>query len=260
MEIGIIGCGNMGSGFARALGKEHKLFLYDRNDDKTAALAKETKGTAVKTAKEAVQKAELIILAVKPHHIHAVSRDMKSAVNDTKTIVSILTGLSLGKLEDHFKPAAVVRMMPNLALVHGKGVLGIEDDGSMTKTTKTKIEKVFAPLGIIKWLPENLINPLTALTGSGPAFVAVMIESMIDAGISMGFDAETAKMLVIEMIKGSLALLTESKKHPGEIKWEIAAPGGTTIAGLKVLEESGLRSAIINTFLATHNRAKEMSV
>lgn len=258
MEIGIIGCGSMGAGIAKALSKEHQLFLCDHHPERVAALAKEIGGTAVKTPKEAVLKSELIVLAIKPQDLHTLSAELKGVLNSNKTLVSILAGVSTSKLKEQFKQATTIRMMPNLALIYGKGVIGIVDDSALTKAAKTKLEKVFSSLGLITWLPERLINPLTSLTGSGPAFMMVLIEAMIDAGIAMGFDAETAKSLTLEMISGSLSLLKESKKHPAEIKEQITSPGGTTIAGLKAMEDGAVRSGIMNTFLAAHARSIEM--
>lgn len=259
MDIAIIGCGNMGHGIAKILGKEHPLILCDRHAGRAAAVAKETGGTEVKSPREAAQKAEMIILAIKPQDLHSTSVELKGALNSNKVLVSILAGVTTAKLQEQFKPSITVRMMPNLALLYGKGVIGVVDDSSLTKTIKGKIDKVFSPLGLVKWLPEHLINPLTALTGSGPAFAMVLIESMIDAGVAMGFDADTAKVLVFEMLEGSISLLKESHKHPGELKWQITSPGGTTIAGLRALEAAGVRSGIINTFLAAYERSRELS-
>ena len=259
MDISIIGCGTMGKGIATVLSKGNKLLLCDHHQGRAATLAQEIGATAAKNATEAVQKSELVILAVKPQDFSNISREIKSTLNGDKTIVSILAGITLSQLQDNFKPSAAVRMMPNLPLIYGKGVIGIVDDSTLSEQAKGKLETVFAPLGFVKWLPERLFNALTALTGSGPAFAMVMIESMVDAGIAMGFDADTAKMLVIQMLEGSLTMLKETGKHPAEIKWEITSPGGTTIAGLKAMEAAGVRSGIINTFLATQARSIEMA-
>lgn len=119
--------------------------------------------------------------------------------------------------------------------------------------------EVFAPLGNLHWMAENKLDALTALTASGPAFVYVMIESIVEAAIAMGFNSSEAQGLVLEMLSGSIAMLRETRKHPGELKWQVTSPSGTTIEGLKVLERSGVRAGIIDTFLAAHERSKELA-
>jgi pyrroline-5-carboxylate reductase len=107
---------------------------------------------------------------------------------------------------------------------------------------------------------EDKINALTALTGSGPAFFFAMVEAMVDAGIAMGFTAHTAQDLIYQMLQGSLTLLEKTSKHPGELKWQIVSPQGTTIAGLKTLEELAIRGGVMNTFLSAYDRANKLSL
>ena len=150
-------------------------------------------------------------------------------------------------------------MMPNLPLVYGMGVIGLSSSNKIKNEDKEHLTKMFGSLGKIYWLPEEKIDALTALAGSGPAFFLVMVEAMIDAGIAMGFTAADAQGLIYQMLRGSLTLLEQTSKHPGELKWQIASPQGTTIAGLKRLEELALRGGIMNTFLAAYDRAKKLS-
>lgn len=259
MDIGIIGCGKMGSGMVKLLSKSHRLFLFDRNFEKAARLAEEAKGIAAKSPDEVVQKTELIILAVKPHNLEEIANSIKSNLNDQKLIFSILTGITIKKLKENFKTFLIVRAVPNMAVAHGKGIIAMAYEGDSFQEIKNKIEPVLSPLGTLKWFPEHLLNSVTALTSSGIAFTAVIIESMIDAGITMGLNAETAEHLVLETISGTLTLLQETKKHPGEIKLQVASPAGTTIAGLRTMEKAGVRSGIIETILAANDRAKTMN-
>ena len=148
--------------------------------------------------------------------------------------------------------------MPNLALIYGEGVIGLSSDENIPQKNKEDLTKAFELLGKIHWLSEDKINALTALTGSGPAFFFVMVEAMVDAGIAMGFTAHTAQDLIYQMLQGSLTLLEKTSKHPGELKWQIASPQGTTIAGLKTLEELAIRGGIMNTFLSAYDRANKL--
>ena len=175
-----------------------------------------------------------------------------------QVIISLLAGIPIVTLKESFPRATILRMMPNLALIYGKGVIGVSSNEKISKKNKESLTKVLESLGKVYWLSEDKINALTALTSSGPAFFFVMMEAMIDAGIAMGFSAQEAQDLIHHMLQGSLTLLEKTSKHPGELKWQIASPQGTTIAGLKKLEELALRGGIINTFLAAYDRANEL--
>lgn len=258
MRIAIIGCGNMGTAMAQSLSKEHELFLHDRDPVWTEGLQKEGFGKSYHQICDAIHNADMVILAVKPDHLEEVADQISSSMKEEQILVSLLAGVTLETIKSYFPTPMLVRMMPNLAATHGEGVIGLVNASHMSKEHKTEISHVFKPLGKLYWLPETKMDALTALTGSGPAFLFAIIESMVEAGVAMGFSAQDAQELILQMIKGSITLLQESKKHPAELKWRIASPGGTTIAGLLELEKSNLRSAVIQPFLASYKRAKEI--
>lgn len=259
MKITIIGCGNMGRGMAQRLSQTNQIVLYDHNHEKAELLAEQGYGKASKDILNALHSAEMIILAVKPQNLQKLAESIKGELKNSQTVVSLLAGTTFNTLESYFPTARIVRMMPNLPLIYGEGVIGLSLDKELGNEDKEPLTKLFEPLGKIYWLPEEKIDALTALAGSGPAFFFVLIEAMIDAGIAMGFSASDAREITCQMLKGSLTLLEETKKHPGELKWQITSPQGTTIAGLKRLEELALRGGIINTFLATYDHAKKLS-
>lgn len=260
MKIGIIGCGHMGGGIAKCLAGRHEVFLHGRDLKATETLAKEIKGISCKTAVDLVSHVELIILAVKPKDLNAVAHQISGKLSKKQILVSVLSGTTLQTLIKAFSGMNIIRMMPNLAVVHGEGVIGLSAVDKLDAKRREIITKLFLPLGLVRWFPESMMDAVTALTGSGPAFVLVMIETMVDVAIKMGFNAADGLELVLQMIQGTLCMLKENQKHPAELKWQIASPGGTTIAGLNELEASGLRNAIIKTFLATYERSREMSV
>lgn len=259
MKIAIIGCGNMGGAIAKRLASTNQLFLYDRHTEKTEKLAQEGFGKACQSMSEALQASEMIILAVKPQNINQTAGLIKEKLKGDQIIVSLLAGTKINTLLQHFPNMTVVRMMPNLPIIHGDGVIGFSSDEKTKSETKELLTNTFKALGKVYWLPEEKMNALTSLAGSGPAFVYAMIEAMVDAGIAMGFTSQEAQDIAQNMLRGSLNLLDKSGKHPGELKWQITSPQGTTIAGLKRLEELALRGAIINTFLAAYDRSKEIS-
>ena len=259
MRIAIVGCGNMGKALAERLSKVNSIFLYDRNIEKTERLAQEGYGKACKNLKDALPSAELIILAVKPQNLKQIADEMKDDLQENQILVSLLAGTPIQTLNSYFPNLQILRVMPNLPLIYGEGVIGVSSGEKMKKGDKDLLTKIFEVLGKVYWLPEEKIDALTALAGSGPAFFLVLVEAMIDAGISMGFSVKDARELVIQMLKGSLTLLDKTGKHPGELKWQIASPQGTTIVGLQRLEELALRGGIMNTFLSTYNHAVKLS-
>jgi pyrroline-5-carboxylate reductase len=259
MQMAIIGCGNMGNALAQRLSKIHQLYFYDHQIEKAEKIEQEGYGKACRDIKEAIDHAKFVILAVKPQNVKEVGNLIGKALKKEHVLISLLAGTPIEILKEIFFNASIVRMMPNLALAYGEGVIGLSSGENMTKENKEDLTQAFELLGKIYWLPEDKINALTALTGSGPAFFFAMVEAMVDAGIAMGFTAGDARSLIYQMLQGSLTLLEKTSKHPGELKWQIASPQGTTIAGLKRLEELAVRGGIINTFLSAYDRANKIS-
>jgi len=259
MQIAIIGCGNMGRALAQRLSQTHQLFFYDHHPEKAASLAQEGYGKACKTLQEVLHPSAVLILAIKPQGLKEAASGIKDLLHKGQLVVSLLAGTPIETLKGHFATAQIVRMMPNLALIHGEGVIGLSADEATKKGVQAELAGALEVLGSVFWLPEGKMDALTALTGSGPAFFFTIVEAMIDAGIAMGFAAKDAQQLVYQMLQGSLALLTNTSQHPGELKWQIASPQGTTIAGLKKLEEHALRGAVMNTFLAAYEHGRKLS-
>ncbi|MFQ5729224.1 MAG: pyrroline-5-carboxylate reductase [Waddliaceae bacterium] len=259
MKISIIGCGKMGGGIANCLAKDHKLALFDHHQEVTKNLAKKLGAKCCSNAAEAVSHRELIILAVKPRDLDDVAKLIHHEIYKEQLLVSILAGVTTYALQEYFSEIPILRMMPNLALLYGQGVIGLVDDDNLSPEMKQKAQAVFRSMGHLHWIPEKQADALTALTGSGPAFLFVLLESIVDAGIAMGFSSSKAKELALQLFSGVTATVQGSEKHPAELKWEVASPGGTTIAGLKTLEDHAVRSGIINAFLAARQRAKEIS-
>lgn len=241
MKICIIGAGTIGGGIAKRLEKEHTVFVQTRKNSKDL--------------NKRIKDSEVIIVAVKPHALADLVKEM-GEVKVGQVIVSVLTGVNLQTLQGYFPNATVVRMMPNLALTTGKSVLGMAE-GDYSIKVKKVLEVLSQSLGKMYWIPESKFDGLTALTGSGPAFVLVMIEAMVEAGIGLGFSHKQSLELVVQMMEGTLSLVQEGK-HPAELKWQIATPGGTTIEGLKMLEDKGLRIAVLEAFYAAAAKAKAM--
>jgi pyrroline-5-carboxylate reductase len=257
MNIAVIGCGIMGGAFAKYFAKKHSVTLCDRDKTKTIALAKEIGANFEENLSTAVQEADVILLAIKPKDLQSVAKTIAGSFIEEKILVSILAGTPLSLLKRNFPKGIIVRSMPNLALIFGQGIMGLVENG-LSAQLKQRIDSLLEGIGLVVWMSEDKIDALTALSSSGIGFVLVMIEAMIDGGVYLGFTAKESRDLVLKTIEGTVALMRESDKHPAELKLQIASPGGTTIAGLKIMEEEGVRSGIVRALVACHEKALKM--
>jgi pyrroline-5-carboxylate reductase len=258
MKIAVIGCGVMGGALARHFAKTHTVFLSDRDKKKGMKLAEEIRASFLENASDAVQKADYILLAVKPKDLAELSGLIAPILTHQHVILSVLAGTTLPILKKHLPAATLIRIMPNLALTVGEGVIGLAEEGKLNAQQKSEIEALFRGLGLLLWLPDAKMEALTALSASSPAFIYVMIEEMIEAGVDSGFSAQESREIVLKTMEGAVALLRQSNKHPAELKLQIASPAGTTIAGLKEMEVSGVRAGIWNAVLAAYHRGLQM--
>lgn len=257
MKIAILGTGVMGSAFARQLAKKgHHLLLCDHHEEKAKELAEEIGGEFIQDPKSAATEAELVFLAIKPKDLDTLAKELGDLKG--KILFSILAGISVSDLKKRFAHMEIVRSMPNLALIHGEAVIGLVDHPELKEATKTTLFALLQEMGLVFWTQEDQIDAITALAGSGPAFIIAIVEAMVDAGIMMGLKAGDAKKLVLQTILGAVALMKDQVGHPGDVRWQISAPKGTTIAGLHTFEEEGVRAGMMNTLLAAFEKAKEI--
>lgn len=257
MKITVIGCGVMGSAFAREFAKAgHQLTLCDRNQDKGESLAGELNCRYIDEESQAVGGADIVLLAIKPKDLQNLAdqlEDLESAI-----VVSILSGTKIDLLKNLFPDSSIVRTMPNLALTCGESVIGVCKDPTLPHEVKKTVDSLFHNMGLVFWTEESKIDAVSALAGSGPAFVIAMIEAMVESGIVMGFRSDEALQLAMQTVIGAVALIQKQSHHPGEIRWQICSPGGTTIEGIRTFEKEGIRGKIIETFLATYQKNKVM--
>lgn len=257
MRVAILGCGTMGSAFARQLSKKgHQLLLLDRNRERCAHLAEEL-GAECADDPKAATKADLLLLAIKPKDLPALAKAIGPL--DAQILLSILAGTSLEQLKAHFPGSQIVRGMPNLALTAGETVFALVEDPHLTVETREMTQHLLDGMGLIFWTGEEKIEAITALAGSGPAFVIAFIEAMTESGVLMGLKAEEALSLTLQTVIGAVALIEEhGEEHPAKIRWKISAPGGTTIEGMRAFEKAAVRSGVMDTLLATYEKAKNL--
>lgn len=258
MKIAVVGCGVMGGAIARQTSRYHQVLLYDHKTENSFPLAKEIGAEAHDQPEQVISEADAVILAIKPKDLAKVAMVIAPFLTSAQFLLSILAGTPLETLKGHFSKPTVFRLMPNLPLLCGKGMIGVVEEAEVTPASKGRVEEVLQGLGEVTWLKESQMNAFTALTGSNPAYIYVIIESMVAAGVELGFKSDAALELILQTFEGSVALLRELQTTPEKLKKQIASPGGATIAGLNEMEAQRLRFGMIQTLKQTVFRAEEM--
>lgn len=255
MKIGVIGCGVMGSAFAERLSHHHSVILFDRNRDKCEKIASRSSARVAHSLVDLVQGADLILIAIRPPELPQLAVDLAPLLQPRHLIVSILAGLLTDSLRAYFPDHRIVHLMPNLPSKIGRGVIAVESHPLLIERTRSEIEELFSPLGRIYWLPAEKMNGVGVIAGSGPALIAMVVESMVDGAVGLGFPADQALSIVLQMMEGTIGLLQETGAHPAELRWKVAVPGGTTIAGMRAFEANGGRAALIEAVHAAFEQA-----
>ncbi len=260
-KIVVIGTGVMGGALLKGLaaqGSEQaaRLVAVDIDEVRLKALHLELGIATDTSAQAAVADAEVVVLAVKPWVIPTVLTEIRATLPPEATLISIAAGVRLATLEEFLPPQTpVVRGMPNTPALIGAGITALAHGSSATEKHLQLASKVLGQLGSVVAVPENSLDAVTGLSGSGPAYVYLFIEALIDAGVREGLSRDVARKLTLETVIGSARLVKESGGHPAQLKDAVTTPGGTTIAALAALESGGFRGLV---FDAVH-RATEVS-
>lgn len=207
----------------------------------------------------ALAESEVVMVAIKPQAFAKIVPDLQAAAQrQTSLLLSIMAGTPLSTLEDAVPGWPVIRAMPNTPATVGVGMTAIAAGQQAQANHIQQAKTIFQAVGEVVEVPESLINAVTGLSGSGPGYVAVMVEALADGGVAAGLPRATALQLAIQTVKGTATLLQETNWHPGVLKDRVTSPGGTTIAGVAQLENGGVRAALINAVRAACDRADEL--
>lgn len=264
-SIALIGAGQMGralaTGFCRDGGlSAANLVAFDPVEAAQAALAEALPGVRfAATAAAAAEQAQLVILAVKPQQAAAACAELRQAVSDQTVVVSIVAGLPIKTIAEATGTSRIVRVMPNTPCLVGQGVSVVTAAADVGRSDLDRIHKLLAAVGSVHEVAESLLDAVTAVSGSGPGYVALLVEALADGGVRAGLPRPLALALAIETFGGTAALLAATGEHPAVIRDRVSSPGGTTIAGLAVLEQAGVRGAISAAVAAATARAAELS-
>ncbi len=262
--LGFIGCGNMAHAMMKGILANN---IYPKEDiivsDKSEqALEKVKEELGVKTTTdntEVVKAADILVLAVKPFHFTEVITEIKDSLKEGTLVISIAAGQTIANIEKLFgKEIHLVRTMPNTPALVLAGATGMCFNKNVTSDEQAEAVRVFESFGKVQVVPENLMETVIGVSGSSPAYVFMFIEAMADAAVADGMPRQQAYELAAQSVYGSAKMVLETGKHPGELKDMVCSPGGTTIEAVRVLEEKGLRSAVIEGQKACVKKAREM--
>jgi pyrroline-5-carboxylate reductase len=263
-KIAIIGGGRLGESLLRGLLSSgwrtaDDLVVTARREERRAELAERYGVSTGETNAEAVAEARLIVLSVKPQDIDAVVEEIAPAVTRDHTLLSVAAGVTTGTIESLLPPGArVVRAMPNAPAVVGEGIAAISGGKSATAEDLELAEDALGHLGAVVRVAEYDLDAVTALSGSGPAYFALLAEAMIEAGLLLGLSREVSTRLVVQTMLGSALLLRDEGIHPVELREAVTSPGGTTTRAIRELERSGVRAAFLNAINAATERSREL--
>jgi pyrroline-5-carboxylate reductase len=264
LSIGFLGAGKMATalarGFVRArLVDPEQLIGSDPIAAARTAFAKETGAMVATSNSEVVQSAKVVFLAVKPDQVAAVLADVQPQFSGEHLLVSIAAGVPIAKLEGGLSAGTrVIRVMPNTPALVGESATAYALGKSATNADSELAQKLFAAVGVVFQVKEYLLDAVTGLSGSGPAYVYQFIEALSDGGVAAGLPRDIATKLAAQTVLGGAKMVLETGQHPGALKDMVTSPGGTTIEGLHELEKGKLRGTVISAVRAATEKSKKL--
>jgi pyrroline-5-carboxylate reductase len=259
-----LGAGNMAEALIRGLiragsARPEDILATGRRKERLDVVAK-TYGVRTTTDNvAAAREADIVVLSVKPQALDALLTQVAPVIDVRKLVVSVAAGVPIAALERRLGAGArIVRTMPNTPSLVGAGACAISRGAHATDADLETVTRLFDAVGLTTVVDENLLDAVTGLSGSGPAYIFLIIEALSDAGVKVGLPRYTALKLAAQTVLGSAQLLLETGEHPGHLKDQVTSPGGTAIAGLHTLEAGGLRTTLMNAVEAATRRAGEL--
>ena len=245
---------------AQSLAKPENIHVGEISEERCRYLTNAYRIFASPRNEVAASKGELIVLAVKPQNFQEVASELRTLLSPNQTVLSIIAGLSMSTLTRELDHQAAIRVMPNTPAQIGEGMTLWLPSPSVTEDAASQANGILATLGDqVRVDRESYIDMATALSASGPAYVFLFIESLIDAGVHLGMTRPMASRLALQTVLGSARLVQETGTHPAELKNMVTSPGGTTAAALMALEEESFRATVMKAVVAAHRRSVELS-
>lgn len=260
-KIACIGCGSMGGAIMSAICKKFdgkNVIVTAKNIEHASAFADANRCNFAFSNSEAVKNAKIIFLAVKPIYINGVIQEIKNFLNPDTILVSMAAGVTLNQLYE-MANFPFIRIMPNMPAKVGQAMTALCCKDDIKSDDLQIITNLLESCGKVEKVPESLMDCVTAVSGSGPAYVFMFIEALADAAVKFGMPRKQAYIYAAQTVQGSAAMVLESGKCPGELKDAVCSPGGTTIEGVAALEKNGLRNSVIEGASAAFNKSVLMS-
>lgn len=263
-KLGIIGGGVMGEALLSCLLSKgmyipDSILVSDLSHERRQLLAEQYSIRTTHSNREVIEYSDIIVLAIKPQVFDSVARDFSGVViSDPPLVISILAGVAINRLEQAVPGWPVIRAMPNTPATVGHGMTAVSIGSRAIAEHVELARQLFSAVGDVVEVAEPLLDGVTGLSGSGPAYVAIVIESLADGGVAAGLSRTTANKLALQTVLGTAQLLQKTGMHPAVLKDRVTSPGGTTISGIACLEELGLRSALIEAVRAASSRSREL--
>ncbi len=259
-EFGFIGVGNMGGALANAVCgalPAGKVAVCDADEKKAAAFVKQY-GAAALPLDKITGACRFLVLGVKPQVLPSVLSAIRPTLADPTVLISMAAGISISAIENAIPNKPVVRIMPNTPCAVGRGLILYAKNARVTDDDLSAFLSGFSKAGTLVPIAEDKIDAASAVSGCGPAFAYLFVEALADAGVECGLARADAQKFAALMLEGSAKMVLETGRHPGELKDAVCSPGGTTIAGVRALEEGGFRSAAMNAVRAAYLRTLEL--
>ncbi|AOY75949.1 pyrroline-5-carboxylate reductase [Clostridium formicaceticum] len=264
-KIGFIGTGNMAGAMIKGLTNKFSeiykhVYVTDKNLKKAEDMCKELHINLCENNIEIIKKAKILIIAVKPNVYGDVLQEIKDVITKEHIIVSIAAGISIKYIEGFFsQPIKIIRTMPNTPAFVGEGMTAITPNKEVTDEELDTVLSIFESIGKTDVIDEKLMDTVTAISGSSPAYVYLFIEALADGGVLQGLSREKAYTYAAQAVLGAAKMVLETGKHPGELKDNVCSPGGTTIEAVYTLEKNHFRGTIIEAMEACTEKARKMA-
>ncbi len=259
-KIGFVGAGNMAEAIIKGLAQKggYEIRVTNRSNKAKLEAMKEEYSAIPSTMENTIRNSEIILLAVKPKDMNQVLESIRDIFSSEQLVISVAAGIPLSLLEKHLPQNPVVRAMPNTSSAVLSSMTGLVEGKKVGAEERELAEEIFVGVGKCLWLPEEGMNALIAMSGSGPAYYYLFTELLVKAGVELGLSEENAETLAKETIIGAAKMLNQRGESPSELREAVTSPNGTTEAALKVFWEKGLENIVSQAARACKERAEEM--
>ncbi len=262
--VGFIGAGVMAEALARGMlrvgvVRMRDLFASDPSEERRRVFAEKIGAHVLDDNRKLVESVELVVLSVKPQAMQKVVAEIAPAVTASDLIVSIAPGITLEWLKEKLGTDRLVRVMPNTPALVGEGASAFCRGGGADAADATLVEEMLSAVGICVEVEEKLMDAVTGLSGSGPAYIYMAIEALSDGGVKMGLSRKVATRLAAQTVLGAARMVLQTGRHPGELKDQVTTPGGTTIEAVHVLEHAGIRRAFMDAVVVAAQKSRQLA-